>query len=133
MELALNLAWLLLAAIMFSMWLQFSRRTGLKRQTQLVALAALVLILFPVISVTDDLQAALNPAEDDCCLRRDHAFSTPHSIFSPVAELPLPAFTGLPFGSLRTASPGIFHPPGIDHLAKAPIRNRPPPDARPSL
>ena len=48
--------------------------------SQFVAMALVILILLPAISMTDDLIAAQNPAEVDCCARRDHDFSSPHSI-----------------------------------------------------
>jgi len=129
MELVLNLAWVLMAALMICLWLRFAPCTGSNKQTQLVALAALILILFPVISVTDDLQAALNPAETDTCLRRSHACSTPHSIFPAVAALPPSLFAAHSFGMLRIAAPGSLHAPLLEHPALAPIQNRPPPAA----
>ena len=129
MELVLNLAWVLLAALMFWLWLQFAPRAGVDRRMQVVALALLILILFPVISVTDDLQAAQNPAETDSCQRRDHVVSSAHSVFPAVAALPLPVFAELSFGVLRTAAPGSLSAPLVDHPALAPIQNRPPPAA----
>jgi len=81
MELVLNFAWVLLAAFMLSLWLQLAPCAHGDRRMQLVALAVLLLILFPVISVTDDLQAMQNPAETDCCQRRSHACAAPHSLF----------------------------------------------------
>ena len=129
MELVLNLAWVLLATLMFCLWLRIASRTGGGRRMQFVALAVLLLILFPVISVTDDLQAVQNPAETDSCQRRDHGYAAPHAISSPVAALPLPAFTELSFGFLRVAAPGSFATPVIDHPALHPIQNRPPPAA----
>jgi hypothetical protein len=43
---------------------------------QLISLAALTAILLPVISISDDLQAANNPAEvERSAGRRDHLFS----------------------------------------------------------
>ena len=134
MELVLNLAWMVLAALMFALWLHFAPRTGSKRhagdrRAQIVALAVLILILFPVISVTDDLQAIQNPAETDTCLRRNHIVSNAHSIFPLVAALPLPVFAEFSFGILRTAAPGRLPAPVFDHPAMASIQNRPPPAA----
>ena len=129
MELVLNLGWALSAAMFFGIWLRHSRQAGADRRTQLVALAVLVLILFPVISVTDDLQAMQNPAEADCCLRRDHVVSTAHSIFPSVAGVPPPVFAELSFGFLQVAAPGSLSAPVVDHPALAPIQNRPPPTA----
>jgi hypothetical protein len=129
MELALNLAWVLLAALMFCLWWRYAPQTGRDRRMQLVALAVLLLVLFPVISVTDDLQAAQNPAETNSCQRRVHGYTGPHSNSSPIAALPLTAFAGLSLGSPRVATPGNSATPVIDHPALHPIQNRPPPAA----
>jgi hypothetical protein len=134
MELFLNLAWVALAALMFCLWLRYASRTGPdrhieNRKAQFVALAVLLLILFPVISVTDDLQAIQNPAETDTSLRRGHLVSNQHSIFPTVAALPLPVFAELSYGSPSFRAPGNLPAPAIDHPALAPIQNRPPPAA----
>jgi hypothetical protein len=132
MESTLNLSWVMLAALMFCLWLQFAPHIGPDqrfdgRRAQFVALAVLILILFPVISVTDDLQAIQNPAETDSCQRRDHIVSNAHSIFPAVAALPLPVFAELSFGILRIAAPGRLPAPIFDHPTLASIQNRPPP------
>jgi hypothetical protein len=129
MELTLNLAWVLLAALMFWQWLRLAPRSSPDRRMQFVALAVLLLILFPVISVTDDLQAAQNPAEVDTCLRRDHAASNAHSIFPAVAALPPPVFAGFSFAILHFSLPGNHLAPVVDNPAFASIQNRPPPAA----
>jgi hypothetical protein len=129
MELVLNLAWVLVAAFMFCVWVQRAPRAGGDRRMQLVALAVLLLILFPVISVTDDLQAVQNPAETDCCQRRSHACSAPHCIFSAPSSLPLPAFAGLSFAALRVAVPTGRPALLPDDPALHPIQSRPPPAA----
>ena len=129
MELALNLAWVLLSALMFLLCLRYTPRQSGDRRMQFVTLAVLLLILFPVISVTDDLQAIQNPAETDSCQRRDHGYPGPHSPLSPVAALPLPAVAELSFGFPRASAPGNSAAPVIDHPALHPIQNRPPPTA----
>ena len=129
MELLLNIAWGLLAGLMVCLWLRFSARKGISRRGQFVALAVLLLILFPVISVTDDLQAAMNPAEADCCLRRDHACSHHHSLIPAVAAMPVPVLAELQFGSQRAVAPGGLEAPVFDLPALAPIQNQPPPAA----
>jgi hypothetical protein len=132
MELALNLGWVAVAAAMFCLWPRFAARTRPGQQTQnrrmqFVALAVLVLILFPVISVTDDLQALQNPAEADCCLRRVHVVPNTNSVFPPVAALPVPVFAELTFNIVRLANPGRLSAPIVDHPGLASIDNRPPP------
>ena len=129
MELALNLAWALSAIVIVCLWLRCMPQFGASRRTQWVALAVLILILFPVISVTDDLQAVQNPAEVDSCLRRDHAISHPHSIFPAVAALPIPALADLTFGLLQIAVPGRTPVSMTDHPGLSSIQNRPPPVA----
>jgi hypothetical protein len=129
MEFALNTGWVLLAALMFCLWLRFGPRTGTDRRLQFVALALLILILFPVISVTDDLLAAQNPAEVDSCLRRDHATSTPHSIFPAAATLPPSIVAEIPFGFLRFTAPRELSAPTVDHPGLEDLQNRPPPAA----
>jgi hypothetical protein len=126
MELLLNLAWVLLASLMFCLWLRLTPHTGVSPRLQLVALAVLLLILFPVISVTDDLQAVQNPAEADCLVRRDHG-STQYPVLTPVAALPLPTVTGLSSCVLLVAIPRSLRDPVFDHPALAPIQTRPPP------
>jgi hypothetical protein len=93
----------------------------------LVALTVLVLILFPVISVTDDLMAMQNPAETDSSLRRNQALSQAHSILPPVAMPPLPALAGLSSGFQHLAVPDSRSAVAIDHPGLASIQNRPPP------
>jgi len=134
MELFLNLAWVLLAALMLSLWPRFAPRIGRDghmkdRRMQFVALAVMLLILFPVISVTDDLQAVQNPAETDSSLRRDHIAVSPHSILPAVAALPLAIFAGVLSGLPRFTGTRSLPVPAIDYPALASIQNRPPPAA----
>ncbi|MGA3082617.1 MAG: hypothetical protein ABSD44_14800 [Terracidiphilus sp.] len=126
MELILNLVWLLLAILMVRVWLRHARRTGASTRTQIAALAMLILILLPVISVTDDLQTIQNPAEVDCA-RRNHAATSPHSIFHAIATLPPPVLAELSFGFSGFAAPAAFHAPLVEIPALSSIQNRPPP------
>jgi len=129
MELVLNLIWVLLAVVIVRLWMSHARQEGASPRTQLAALAILIAILFPVISVTDDLLTAQNPAELECCARRNHAVSCPHSIFPAVDALPPPAFAAPSFGFLRFVAPSSSPVPTVDNPALAPIQNRPPPAA----
>jgi hypothetical protein len=134
METVLNLVWALLAALMFGVWLRFAPRTSLNgradsRKMQFVALAVLTLLLFPVISVTDDLQAIQSPAETDSCQRRDHVCVTPHATFPAVGALPLPVFAGLSLAFISMATPSNLPAPVVANPAIASIQNRPPPAA----
>lgn len=130
MEIVLNLAWLTLAIVMVLAWIRTDGQTGHSRSGQIVAIALLVAILFPVISVTDDLMAAQNPAETDTCLRRDHLLPFNAHTPLPVVALPaIPAFTGISLGPSRYISPQNLAPLSADLPALASIQNRPPPAA----
>ena len=132
MELILNLSWVLLATLMFWLWMRHASREHISRRMQLVALAVVILILLPIISVTDDLQMAQNPAEADAyylCTRRDHVAASPHSIFPVAVILPPPVFTVLSFSFLRFAAPGNRPAPLVEIPVLASIQNRPPPAA----
>jgi hypothetical protein len=128
-ELILNLVGILVALAMFSLWLRWAPHGGDNRKTQFVALALLILILFPVISVTDDLLAAQNPAETDSCVRRDHLVSGMNPAPSLTAVFAEPRPIAFHFGLLRFAAPGARLAPMENAPAMAPIENRPPPIA----
>jgi hypothetical protein len=129
MELLLNFAWVLVTVACLCLWLRFGRREGVDRRASFVALVMLLVILFPVISVSDDLWAAQNPAETDTCQRRAHRDCCSHTSLQAVALLPLPVFAELSFGIQRFS---VSLPPTQsvpDNPALAPIQNRPPPKA----
>jgi len=129
MELILNLAGVLVAMAMGCLWLHLAPREGADRRRQLVALALLVLILFPVISVTDDLMAVQNPAETDSSLRRDHLLPRVDSTFLATAGAPEALFAEQTSGCLRLAAPGASLTHILISPAMSPIENRPPPAA----
>jgi hypothetical protein len=132
MELTLNLAWLVLTVFLVKLWLRPALPSSASTRSQMVALITVIVIMFPVISVTDDLQMAQNPTEADTyylCTRRDQAALSPHSILPTAATLPPPAFTELTFGFLRFSAPGSHPAPLVEIPALASIQNRPPPVA----
>ena len=129
MELTLNLAWVLLAVCMFCLWLRFAPHTVTDRRMQVVALAVLILVLLPVISMTDDLLAAQNPAEVVTCVRRDHDDSSPHYVV-PVAAAPLLVlFSGLALSVSAFRLPDELPARSSRPPALSSIQNRPPPAA----
>jgi hypothetical protein len=128
MELFLNLAWALLALTSLCLWLRFDRREKGKRRRAFMALAMLIVILFPVISVSDDLWSPQNPAETDASVRRDHSGTAPHAIF-PAVFVPKALFVEPPPSCRRSAAP-LFHTSlPINRPAMDRIQNRPPPAA----
>jgi len=129
MELVLNLVWVALAIAIVRMWLCHAPNEGTNRRTGFAALFLLLLILFPVISVTDDLQAMQNPAEAETALRKIQSAVNPYTICPTMATLPESAVSAvtlvvLPF-AVATRSP--FAVP--DNPSLAPIQIRPPPVA----
>lgn len=105
MELLSNLVWIAVALALWSVWL-IDRRHGRGASlrpgigAQLSALAVLTLILLPVISVSDDLQASQNPAEvERTCLRNDR------HLLPPEASPPPPAALAVVITWLLPASP----------------------------
>ena len=75
MELLFNLLWVVLSIGLIGLWLISGRRWGnyLLRpnsHVQIAALAILIVILFPVVSLTDDLLACTAPAEVEHLVRR---------------------------------------------------------------
>jgi len=128
MELALNLGWALVAVWMLCAWVRNAPRRTTDRRIQMVALAVVILILLPAISMTDDLVAAQNPAEIDCCARRNHDDgASPHPILSPDAPLPLPSFSGISLAYVGMAALSNLPSPFVENPSLASIQNRPPP------
>jgi hypothetical protein len=103
MELLLNLVWLLLAVPAYYLWRKARRGPNLDRYTSLQYLFALgcaLVLLFPVISATDDLHAMRAEMEesskrgirptvsDKCCTGQSSCHSSPAvpasvSVFAP--------------------------------------------------
>lgn len=130
MELTLNLGWALVAMWMLCAWVRKAPRRATDRRIQMVALAVVILILLPAISMTDDLLAAQNPAEIDCCARRNHDHAAcPHSIIPAAAVLPLPGFTGISLAFVGMAGPSNLPSPLVENPSLTSIQSRPPPAA----
>jgi len=74
MELVLNFAWLLMCVALVALWRHLGHKKPVHGETscamQLVALGVVLLILFPVISVSDDLLMAQSPAETVSCVHK---------------------------------------------------------------
>ena len=99
MELILNFVWGLVAAAGLACWSLTHLRAKESQGRQFIALATLLLILFPVISITDDLWAAHNPAETDVLLRRYDEILH-HQGIVPHTDLALPVGICLPVSAV---------------------------------
>ena len=128
MEVFLNCTWALVALLLIEMRRRTETRTGAHRRNSLVALAMLLVILFPVISVTDDLWSIQYPAETDTALRRNHLDSGSYNALTAIA-LPAPEFQAdIEFSWIGSI---VTHrsTPRPDNPLDSAIRNRPPPSA----
>ena len=134
MELLLNLAWLLLAVPAYWLW-RGSRIVGARRYFSalqcLLALGCLLVILFPVISATDDLCAMRAEIEESPASKRgirQAGNDKPSAWHSHLQTLPalLGAFKSpalnLEWGELRFGSPGTVP---AEHLMLHPGRAPP--------
>jgi hypothetical protein len=96
MEIILNIAWAVCSLGLAWFWLKSSACKRVPRRTQVLALLMVVLLLLPVISLSDDLMAAQGPVETDSCLRRAIHLDLWHpSVMPMVLALPVDLVSAL--------------------------------------
>jgi hypothetical protein len=127
MELFLNLTWIALAAALWLLFIRCSGGHGSIRRRQVMALLLVLVLLFPVISVTDDLVMAQNPTESDCCLRKGHTCPNVHLPLHPLAHLFAASLARTDCETRRFFAPGSIVEPLVSVAALESIENRPPP------
>jgi hypothetical protein len=127
MELYLNYVWVLAATASACLWLRRGRRTVVHKRLSLVGLFLFIIILFLVISVSDDLWSFQNPAETKTFQLRDQRVACLHSVFPGIAARPDRAGTELSFDSQPFGA--LLHAPllAVDNPALDPLQNRLPP------
>jgi hypothetical protein len=127
-EVFLNIAWALVALLLIELRRRTESRTGAQRRNSLIALAMLLVILFPVISVSDDLWSVQYAAETDTALRRIHLDARSSHAFPAAAPPPEEFAANVEFSQFHF----IVMQPSTPR-AKRPwfpaIFNRPPPSA----
>lgn len=134
MEIILNIAWVLCSLGLILLWTRCSRPVSkwnsISRHTQVLALATVVLLLLPVISLSDDLMAMQGPAETDTCLRKAlHPSDLHPSIASASWALPTPLVTELSWSAVsQFALQGYRLAPRLALLSRS-LDSRPPPQA----
>ncbi|MGD0939494.1 MAG: hypothetical protein ABR905_07255 [Terracidiphilus sp.] len=129
MELATNLGWTAMTIAMCWLWVRHARREDRGRWTQFVSLALVLVIMFAVITVYDDMAMAQNPAETRCFLREDDFGAHEHAQLHPVvASIPTPA-TETPFNTFCLVVLGSLLVQTLKIPALSSIQNRPPPAA----
>ena len=138
MEIALNLAWGLCSLGLIWFWLRLGagdrknagkdRSDRLSRRSQFLALGLVLLLLLPVISLSDDLVAAQGLTETDSCLRRATQGDSGHPSVIPTAvALPQEYFMGLmPCGVTQEVFLG-YRPIVPAAFVSSALDSRPPP------
>ncbi len=127
LELSLNLLWLTVSLLLVGLWIRHGR-AGSSRTRQALTLAMVLLLLLPVISMSDDLVSAQNPAETDTLLRKasdgTHRHLAVHpALYTVPAPLTQPLLPQLAL--LLPAQPSTTGAPGFSPAHAA----RPPPQA----
>lgn len=90
MELLLNLAWLLLVLPAYGIWRQGAvakRQTCFNSRQGLLALGCLLVLLFPIISATDDLHAMRAEMEEPGTSKRSVRQASPDKFSVKVSRL----------------------------------------------
>ncbi len=136
MELGLNLLWLLLAMASVAIWRR-QRSRSLRRQQLLgwrglIAIGCVLVLLFPVISITDDLHAEQAMIEDSNPVKRTlRGWGTSHAS-SNLGKLSHPALRSIPSPSSSKFNLilGYVNPTRSElarSLALTPVASRGPP------
>ena len=130
MELVLNLGWVVLVTLMCWLWLRHpARREGRGRWPQVVSLALVVVMMFVVITMYDDMAMAQNPAETSCFAREDLSGARAHAMLHPAATFTQPLFSEPSFEAFYLGVVGNTPAPALRSPALRSIQNRPPPAA----
>jgi len=128
MEIILNLAWGFCSLGLIWFWVRTRAANQAPRRTQILALAVVVLLLLPVISLSDDLMAMQGPAETDSSLRRSvHSDEGHPSVVPASLALPEQMMTALVLSgfSIEVVENYRAAPPAPDHSRS--LYSRPPP------
>jgi hypothetical protein len=129
MEIVLNVAWALCSLGLIWVWMRSSASNPIPRRTQVLALMMVVLLLLPVISLSDDLMAMQGLAETDTCLRRAlHSCDTHPSTMAASFALPEQVVSALVMsGGSQEVLEDCSPTPPTAFLMRA-LDSRPPPE-----
>lgn len=128
-ELILNLVWLAVAVAALAAWFRWRAKSSKNTGQQLVLLALAAAILFPVISMTDDLWAAQNPAEPESYQKRHIVTAEAHwPVPAAITIIGKPASSAPPHQSRRALEPDSHDLP-TQILVDCSVFTRPPPEA----
>ncbi len=129
MELALNLEWMAMAIAMCWLWVRHARREGRGRMTQFISLALVLVMMFVVITMYDDMAMAQSPAETRCFQREDDLGAHAHAPLHPAVVSTPTLAAELRFNTFRFGLPGSLLVPTVKVPVLSSIQNRPPPAA----
>jgi len=126
-EIVLNLAWALCSAGLIAYWWRYRAANTQPMRMQVFALSMAVLLLLPVISLSDDLASMQGASETDGSVRR--------ILHENHAHLTTPAFMALPKGVTASITfPGWIRecvslntPSSVAMRISQALSNRPPP------
>jgi hypothetical protein len=129
MELALNLDWTAMAIAMCWLRVRHAPHEGPGRRVQFIALALVLVTMFVVITIYDDIAMAQNPAETRCFQNDDRLGAHMHATLHPAVAL-APTFTvEMPLNTVHFAGPGSLPVPTMRDPVLSSIQSRPPPAA----
>ncbi len=130
MESVLNLGWVVLVTLMCWLWLRHPARCEDRGRTvQFVSLALVLVMMFVVITMYDDMAMAQSPAETSCFAREDFSGARAHAMLHPVANFPQPLFSEPSFEAHYLGVVGNYPAPALQSPALGLVQNRPPPAA----
>jgi len=129
MEIALNLGWMVLATAMCWLWVHHARREGWGRPAQFVSLSLVLVFMFVVVTMYDDMAAAQNTAETRCFQREDDLGAHGHVPLHPVVASNPMLGAELPFSAVCVTVPNSLLVLAANVPALSSIQNRPPPAA----
>ena len=130
MEILLNFAWAMCSVALIACWWRGKKANAIPVHVQLLALGMVVLLLLPVISLSDDLAAMQGAFEADRSVRRilheDRAAVTAMPAFLAMPQEILSSMAGLVrlLERPRSDSTAI-----CETLLSRPFSSRPPPQA----
>ncbi len=129
MELTLNLEWVAMATAMCWLWVRHARREGRGSSAQFVSLALVLVMMFVVITMYDDMAMAQNPAETRCFQREDDLGAHAHTPLHPVVASTPTLAPELSVNMLRFTVPESLLTLTVKVPVLSSIQNRPPPSA----
>jgi hypothetical protein len=130
MESVLNIGWVVLVTLMCWLWLRHPARCeGRGRWAQVVSLALVLVMMFVVITMYDDMAMAQNPAETSSFQREDLSGARAHALLHPAATFTQPLFSEPSFQAFYLGVVGNPPVPALRSPALGSIQNRPPPAA----